>query len=99
MTENINMMTLRNFFISKVNDSKLTKSEAQDLGVETGKFEECDKDDNGYLDIVEAITDDDLLQLFGTMIEDEQLADNSVDSENEDEENESVQSSSGAGVA
>ena len=99
MTENINMMTLRNFFISKVNDSKLTQSEARDLGVETSKFQECDIDENGYIDVVEAITDDDLLKLFGTMIEEEQLADNSVDSEKEKEENENVQSSSGAGVA
>ena len=99
MSASIDMQTLRHLFISKVNDSKLTKSEAIELGVNGDKFETADKDDNGYVDIVEAILDEDLLKLFGSIVEEEEKLNNEIDEEHEKEEQEKVQDNNGAGTA
>jgi len=96
MSTNVNTNLLKNFILEKMNGNGLAKFEARKLDIEDDEFAAADVDENGSIDIDEALEDPDLYAHFATMyVEEEETKANTKDKEREKEEQSRVSGSQG----
>ena len=99
MANNINPNLLKNFIVKTIGATHLTEKTAQKHGIDAGKFEEANVDENVYLELDELLQDEDLFNQFAVMYTEEKDKKAAAkDKEQEKEEQIAVQDKTGAGV-
>ena len=85
MSTEVNANVLKTFLSNNLGIRKLDQNQAQKYDIDSDKYAEVDKDENG-IEIDEILQDSDLYEQFATLYLEEQDKANSADAEKEKEE-------------